>query len=95
MSIRWRKNLTFIKDPDEVLDYRLDFEDWLDTDTINSETVTVEDGITLDSETNDTTTVTAWLSGGTVGETYTVTYQAVTEAGRTVERSIKVRIKQK
>jgi hypothetical protein len=62
------------KHPDEVLDYVMDWTTapWLSgSDTIESATVTVLDaGITLDSSSNDTTTQTAWLSGGIDGSAY-------------------------
>lgn len=96
MSVNWKRNLTFEKDPDSVLDYEMDFTSWLPTgDVITSHTVTVESGLTLDSSSNSTTSVTAWLSGGTLLNTYTVTFQAVTNDGRTVDRTIKIRIRGK
>ena len=55
----------FVKDPDEVLDYSIDWSTWLDSDTISSSSWTVESGITKDSDSNDTTSTTIWLSGGT------------------------------
>lgn len=84
------------KDPDAVLDYTLDWVDWLSdvSDTISSATVTVN-GITKDSQTNDTTKVTAWLSGGSVGQMPSATYRIVTAGGRTDERSIYFNIKQR
>ena len=96
MSIRWKKNLTFRKDPDSVLDYVMDYTDWLPTgDTIDSHTVTVDSGITLDSSSNTTTAVTAWLSGGTAGNVYSITYQAVTSGGRTIDRTIRIKVENK
>lgn len=97
----------FLKDPDEVLDYKFDFAaltngngatDYLESgETISSETVTAGAGITLDSETitDSNTSVTIWLSGGTAGNTYTVTCQIATSASRTVERSIYVTVAEK
>jgi len=84
---------TFIKDPDAVLDYRIDWSEWLAAaEVIDTSTVTVPAGITLDSDSSDDTTATAWLSGGTAGETYTVTSRIVTDQGRTDDRSITIRI---
>lgn len=86
--------ITFVKDPQAVLDYQFNWATWLDGDTISSYTVTV-DGVTLDSDTNTSTTVTAWLSGGTLGARAYVTCQIVTASGRTDERTIKLIIDNK
>lgn len=81
----------FVKDPNAVLDYQWDWSEWLAVgETIASHTVTVPTGLTLDSSTASTTTVTAWLSGGTAGTTYTVTCRVTTSAGRTDDKSITV-----
>lgn len=59
---------TITKDPNAVLDYTLDWSDWLEpaSDTIASVAVAVT-GVTLDHTTNNGTSVTIWISGGTVG----------------------------
>ena len=95
MSVTWRRNLTFDKDPDSVLDYTLDFTNWLvDTDTISTIVVTADTGITVDSSSNTTTTATAWLSGGTAGTAYDVTYHVNTAGGRQVDRTIRIRVRE-
>jgi len=80
-----------------VLDYKFDFlalthaepgavSDYLEVgETISSHVVTVETGITKDSDaiTDTNTSVTVWLSGGTFGDKYTITCEIVTSAGRT------------
>lgn len=81
----------FRKDPDAVLDYTFDWTQWLaDTETITDFTVTAPSGITLDSSSETDGMVTAWLSEGTAGVTYTVGCLIETTAGRTDERSIRV-----
>lgn len=82
--------MKYDKDPQAVLDYVWDWSNWLTTgDTISTATVTVATGdVVLDSDTNDDTTVTAWVSGGTVDTSATVTAQIVTAQGRTDERTI-------
>ena len=54
-----------------MLDYTIDWgwgtDGWLGADTISAVDWTVPAGLTLDSDTNTTTTATAWLSGGTGG----------------------------
>ena len=86
------------KDPQAVLDYGFDWSasGWLATgETISTSNWTVEAGITKDSDTNDNTTTTIWLSGGTAGEDYTVTNTIVTSASRTDERSIIVAVRER
>jgi len=82
--------MEFKKDPEEVLDFRVDWGDWLesmgDEDTISSSEFTVGSGLTKDSESNTTTSATVFLSGGTTGERYTVKNEIVTAAGRTAVR---------
>lgn len=71
------------KDPAEVLDYTWTVP--LDTgDTVASYTVALTTGTAvLDSDSNTTTMVVAWVSGGTDGETSTFTLTATTTGGRT------------
>lgn len=85
----------FIKDPQSVLDYTLDWSDWLGSDTISQSTFTVPSGITKDSDSFDDTTATIWLSSGTLGKKYTITNKIVTNGGRTDERSLIIVIKNK
>jgi len=85
----------FTKDPNAVLDYTWDWSDWLDADTISSSSTTVETGLTEDSESHTTTTVTVWLSGGTPGEDYEVTNRIVTAGGRTEDRTIVILVRER
>lgn len=82
----------FVKDPDSVLDYTVDWDSWLSTDTISSSDWVIESGITEDSASNTTTTATVWLSGGTAGTRYKVTNRIVTAEGRTADRSFYVSV---
>ena len=87
---------TYIKDPDAVLDYEFDWSLWLSAgETITAKTVTVSDGITLDSSPNDDTSVVAWVSGGTAGGNETVACRITTSALRTDERTINLTIRQR
>lgn len=78
------------KDPDAVLDYAIDWSDWLDGDTIATSQWVMPSGIVLDSDSKTTLIATAWVSGGTADNTYTLTNRITTAAGRTQDRSIKV-----
>ena len=94
------------KTPTGVLDYKVDFAaetngragadgDWLESgDTISTRTVTVDTGITLDSDAlaDSNTSVVVWLSGGTAGTSYDCTVRAVTANGRTVNRTFRIKV---
>lgn len=90
MSLSWPN-----KDPDEVLDYQIDWTDRLASDTILSSSWTVPAGITKDSDTFGSTSVIIWLSDGAAGETYSITNRIVTAGGRTMDQSVRLRIKDK
>ena len=77
MAIVWES-----KRPTEVRDYEIDWTQFLDGDTIATSDVTVV-GITLDSDTNDTTSVSVTLSGGTEATLAKITNTITTAAGRT------------
>ena len=80
----------FYKDPDAVLDYNFDWSSWLDDtpETISSHTITVESGLTKDSDSESSGIVTAWLSGGTAGQRYKVECEITTSESRTDERTM-------
>lgn len=99
-----------VKDPDAVLDYTFDWAadtngssdpdatDWLASgETISSAVVTVESGITKDSDsiTDTNTSVTVWLSGGTAGTRYDVACKITTSASRTDERTRIIYVKER
>lgn len=86
-----------LKDPDAVLDYGFNWSDWLgdEGDVLTASSWTVDSGITVDSESNDTTTTTIWLSGGTVGERYSCVNSIETADGREDDRTIEVIVVQR
>lgn len=85
----------FLKDPSAVLDYVFDWSPWLaDGETISSKTVTVDDGLDLDSSSVTDTAVTVWLSGGeSRTAAYAVACLITTSAGRTDERTMRIRVR--
>lgn len=87
---------SIVKDPDAVLDYSLDLSAWLADigDGLLSLTV-VGEGVTIDSHAIDGTSVIAWVSGGTAGETAVVTFRFTTGNGRTDDRSIYLKIRER
>lgn len=85
---------SYVKDPDAVLDYQLDWSAWLpDGDTIVTSTWIVQDGIVKDSDSHTDTAATVWLSGGTLGTTYAVTNRISTVEGRTDDRTIRITVR--
>lgn len=96
------------KDPQEVLEYSLDFKNWLSGgDAIQAVgTSVVQEGtstpggltdIVVDSVVVASNIVVAWISGGTTGEKYTFKYLAVDNNSpvRTVVRRTTIKIKEK
>lgn len=78
------------KDPDDLLDYVIDWSSWLGTDTITSVDWDVDTGIMNPTSSHTATTATIWLAGGSVTETYNITCRITTAAGRVVDRSFRV-----
>ena len=87
---------TITKDPDATLDYAIDLSEWLDdiTDTLSALTVT-GDGVTIASSSIVGQTCVAWISGGTVGQTASATFRFTTSGGRTDDRTIYLRIRER
>lgn len=89
------------KDPDSIIDYGTDwgnaeYGSWLaDGETIVTSSWVVPTGLTSVSESNTTTETAIFLSGGTVGETYTLTNRVTTSAGRTEDRSMLIKCSEK
>lgn len=78
----------FTKDPDELLDYQIDWHDSLVYgETIDTSTWVVPSGLTAGAATSTGTTATQWLSGGTDGTTYVVINRITTTSARVKERS--------
>tara|TARA_R100000995_G_C3387771_1_gene79011 strand:- start:55 stop:375 length:321 start_codon:yes stop_codon:yes gene_type:complete len=106
MSLKWPN-----KDPDEVLDYSIDWSRFLGTATINSVTWFVHDsddvktqlvasgslvnGVQLVSATNTNTVATAIIGSGTNNLLYKFVCRITTSDSLTVERSIHLRIREK
>lgn len=77
------------KDPDEVLDYRIDWSARLGTDVIASSvwTLTEAAGLEIESDSYNPTATTVWLSGGTAGEVGVLLNRITTTGGRTLEET--------
>lgn len=85
------------KQPADILDYDIDFSDWIaDDDLITNGTVTIDPTGALISNTVQihSPTVKVWLAGGTNNSTYKVTLLASTRQGRVKEVEFKVRVRE-
>ncbi len=82
------------KDASAILDYEMDWSDWLETGvTIASATVTTDSEELSATNTAVEGGVVLWrLSGGTTGRSYTVVVQINTDNGQVDRRSIRVRV---
>ncbi len=83
------------KDPDAVLDYTIDWGQWLNSDAIATSEWTVPAGIIAGAESKTDTTTTIWLAGGTSGETYAIENRITTVAGRVQDQPFKITIREK
>lgn len=86
---------TAVKDPSAHLDYGWDWGPWLPAgDTIAASTWTASPGVTveLDSFTPEGLTV-VWVSGGTAGQTYSLTNRVTTAEGRVDDRTITLMVR--
>lgn len=107
-----------VKDPDEVLDYDVDWTRRLydegelaladagtppetPSDTIATSTFVLPDQVgsdnplVADSTENTTTRTKVWLSGGVIGQSYEIVNRIVTAGGRTMDQTVKLKIKTK
>ena len=91
MAMKWEG----VKDPDEVLDYELDWSTLLAGDTISTSTWAVPSGITAGAESHTDTVSLIWLSEGSEGESYSLVNTITTAAGRTREQTCVLKIKTK
>ena len=85
---------SFVKDPQAVLDYTIDWSPWLADDLIVDSTwsvvgdVVLQDGVVYASITQ------IWASGGTEGTLADLTNHVVTAAGREDDRTIRLLLRQ-
>jgi hypothetical protein len=85
----------FIKDPDSTEDFAFNWVIDLDGDTITSSVFTLPDGMTEVSTANDDTTTQIFVSGGSAGRTYRITNRIVTSGGRTLDKTIRIYVRER
>ncbi len=86
---------TFRKQPVEVIDYDIDYSEWLTTgDNVDSAVVTVAPtGLTVQSVFVNDPRLKIWVSGGTNGTSYKLTVTTTTADGRIKQDEFKVNVK--
>lgn len=90
------------KDPNAVLDYSIDWEDWLAAadplDTILAHQILLQQDSALTTEQSLVVggkRVTFWLSGGTAGTVERVVCRITTTNGRVDDRSVWLKVKER
>lgn len=84
--------MAYKKDPNATLDYSFDWGPYLTPlgDTITSVEWILSAGLTKVSQSNTATTATAFISGGVLEETETLTCRITTAGGRIDDRTIEL-----
>lgn len=95
MSLAWP-----FKDPNEVLDYAIDWTARLPGgDTLTNSTWSIVESnpvLTIDNQSMDPAGLTVvWLGSGAVGVTYHLLNRVTTLGGRTMDQTVKLKIKEK
>ena len=85
----------FNKDPDATLDYQIDWSEWLDGDTIITSAWTVSTGLTKETDSFTDIITEVWFSGGTDKTGYDAMNRITTGNGRTDDRTIRIKVKDK
>lgn len=80
------------KDPDEVLDYGIDWSRRLGDDTITDSIWQVPDGLVRGEDTKTDKGTVVWLSAGEDHREYKVVNRITTMGGRTMEQSVILRV---
>lgn len=83
------------KDPDEELDYKVDWSVAIGTDNIVNSIWLVPAGLVKESDSFTNKATTIWLSGGVLGIIYYVTNRIVTNGGRTFDQTVKLKCRAK
>lgn len=88
---------TIYKDPDALLDYTIDWTDYLaalSADRLADVAFTNSDGTLVLTEVYEGF-ATAWIEGGTVGETITLTCRIQTRAGRIDACTVYIKVRER
>jgi len=81
------------KDPNSILDFGFDWTDWLNGDILNGSIWIVPEGLTKVSDNYTNILGIIWLSGGTIGKVYKVINRITTIGGRTEDRTLVIKMR--
>lgn len=85
----------YTQDPDAILDYLVNWSDWLDSgDTITSALAFCDSGLDILAQSFSASGHTVWLSSGSVGQEYLITSRIWTTFGRKNDQSFTLRVQQ-
>ena len=95
-TITWKPGVTLPHDPNASDIYRWNWLDWLDGETISTQSIVADAGITAALVTLGATYVDIRISGGTAGQTYGVTSRVTsTPNGRIQDRTVKFAVRER
>ena len=81
-------------DPDAVIDYTIDWADWLGTDTIATSAWTITNASEASSS-NTTTTAQVFIQSATKGKIVEMRNRITTAGGRTEDRTLRAKVREK
>jgi len=89
-------DITFTHDPNDHMDYTIDYSDFLcvDGDVIVTSEWIVPTGITSLGHSHDDERSIIWLTGGTIGEKYYLTNRITTQKGRQMDKTIRMKVEE-
>ncbi len=83
------------KDSDEIVNFGIDWVDYLEADTITNSSWITPVGISQVAASFTDTQAIIKISGGTLGVIYRITNRIITSAGETVDQSIDIEVIEK
>ena len=84
------------KDPNEYLDYTINWSDRIVTDTISACTwINITPGITISNQVSTATQTSLWITGGTANHIYDLTNRITTSSGRIMDQTVRIEVWEK
>ena len=92
-EVYWKKGMVLDQDPDETIDYYLDFSGLMNTGvTVSNVVVTAATGFTASHQGTTGQVVTIRCTGGTAGSSYNVEVDVTGSDGQKFSRSLSIRV---
>ena len=83
---------TFSKDPSAILDFAIDWSQWLGDDSIILSSWSIPNGIGQSTSLFSKTLAIIWLVGGSAGQSYGIVNHIASLGGREEDRTIKINV---